>query len=179
MADPRGPGDVSPVVTVVYGSGADIWGTADAFHWLRQALIDDGELSARVGKPVDTAGGAVHAFAKAGLMIRESPDPSSAMVILDVRPDGSIEFMARNASGAATTFVAGASSASDSPWVWLKLARSGSTITGFFSADRSTWTPVGSASPSIDSMALIGIVVTSHRRGALATGGFVISASRS
>ena len=169
---PGEPGDVSPVVTVVYGSGADIWGTADAFHWLRQALIDDGQLSARVGKPVDTAGGTVNSFAKAGVMIRESPDPSSAMVILDVRPDGSIEFMARNASGAATTFIAGASSASNSPWVWLKLARSGSTITGFMSADGSTWTPVGSASPSIEPIALIGTVVTSHRRGALATAGF-------
>jgi hypothetical protein len=40
------------------------------------------------------------------------------------------------------------------------------------SADGSTWTEVGSASPSIESMALIGIVVTSHRRGALATAGF-------
>jgi regulation of enolase protein 1 (concanavalin A-like superfamily) len=103
-------------------------------------------------------------------MIRESPDPSSAMVILDVRPDGSIEFMARNAFGAATTFIAGASAPSNP--VWLKLARSGSTITGFMSADGSTWTEVGSASPSIESMALIGIVVTSHRRGALATAGF-------
>jgi hypothetical protein len=166
------PGDppLFPVVTVVYGSGADIWGTTDAFHWQRSALIDDGQLSARVGRPVDTAGGTVNAFAKAGLMIRESPDPSSAMVILDVRPDGSIEFMARNAFGAATTFIAGASAPSNP--VWLKLARSGSTITGFMSADGSTWTEVGSASPSIESMALIDIVVTSHRLGSLATAGF-------
>jgi hypothetical protein len=156
--------------TVLYGGGADIWGTADAFHWLRWALIDDGQLSVQVSRPADTAGGAINSFAKAGVMIRESLDPSSANVILDVRPDGSIEFMARNASGVATTFIAGASSASE--FVWLKLARSGSTITGFMSADGSTWTEVGSASPSIESMALIGIVVTSHRRGALATASF-------
>jgi regulation of enolase protein 1 (concanavalin A-like superfamily) len=153
----------------VYGSGADIWGTTDAFHWQRSALIDDGQLSVKVSRPATTTGSAVDPFAKAGVMIRESPDPSSANVILDVRPDGSIEFMARNTYGAPTTFIATASAPNP---VWLKLARNGLTITGFISADGSTWIPVGTASPSIDSMALIGIVVTSHRRGELASAAF-------
>jgi hypothetical protein len=49
--------------------------------------------------------------------------------------------------------------------VWLGLVRSGSTVTGSVSTDGSNWTEVGSASPNIGSMAIVGVAVTSHVRG--------------
>ena len=48
---------------------------------------------------------ALHPFAKAGLMARDSLDANAAHVILDVRPGGDVEFMARQCTGCATTFL--------------------------------------------------------------------------
>jgi hypothetical protein len=39
-----------------------------------------------------------HAFAKAGLMLRETLDPSSAHVVIDVRPTGDIERILHSAA---------------------------------------------------------------------------------
>jgi regulation of enolase protein 1 (concanavalin A-like superfamily) len=90
-------------------------------------------------------------------------------VILDVKPDGGIEFMTRPSTGAATTYIAGATQPVPA---WLKLVRSGSTVTGSVSADGSTWTVVGSTTLSIASNVLIGLVVTSHDTAQLNTSTF-------
>src|SRR4029453_8723191 len=59
-------GFASGTYTVI-GGGADIWGSADAFHFAYQTLVGDGQITARVGTQESTAG-----WAKAGVMIRES-----------------------------------------------------------------------------------------------------------
>jgi regulation of enolase protein 1 (concanavalin A-like superfamily) len=139
------------------GAGGDIWGTADAFNYLYTSLFDDGTRTVRIKSLSNT-----NAFAKAGLMLRDSLDPSAAHVILDVRPDGNVEFMTRSSTGGETTYLAGAVASFP---VWLRLTRSGSSVTGEISQDGSTWTTVGTASPSIAADALIGIAVTSHVKG--------------
>jgi hypothetical protein len=147
---------------VVSGSGADIWGTQDAFNFLYEGITDDGQIRARI-KSLDNT----NPFAKAGVMMRASTDPSSAHVILDVRPDGSLEFMTRSENGASTTFLATAHVTFP---VWLNLTRNGSTITGFYMQDRSpAWTTIGTASPTLPSDVMAGVAVTSHQRGVLAT----------
>jgi chaperonin GroEL len=156
--------DVSNGVTTMNGSGADIWGTADAFNFFYQGLLGDGQIIARVTSLQDT-----NPYAKAGVMIRASTDPSAADVILDVRPDGSIEFMMRDATGDSTAFLAGASTSIP---VWLKLTRSGPVITGSISADGSAWSVVGTTTLSIAPDALIGLAVTSHDFGVLNTATF-------
>ena len=103
-------------------------------------------------------------------MIRGSADPSSAHVILDVRPDGNLEFMTRSANGASTTFLATAHIAFPAN---LELTRSGSTITGWYREDNApSWTIIGTASPTLPSDVLAGVAVTSHQRGVLATATF-------
>ena len=52
-------------VHTVQGSGADIFGAADEFHFVSQTLTGDGEIRARVNTMGNT-----HAFAKAGVMFR-------------------------------------------------------------------------------------------------------------
>jgi hypothetical protein len=99
----------------VVGAGSDIWGTADSYRYVRNAMDDDGEITARV-----TSEHADNPFAKAGVLIR-SPD-LGVTVVLDVRPNGLIEFMARATQGGQMQFVAG--SAASFP-VWLKLQRAG------------------------------------------------------
>ena len=141
------------------GSGADIWGTADAFQFLWQPIAGDGELVARLTSPVaNSATGGTSPYAKAGLMIRQSLDPGSPEVILDVRPGGGIEFMTRSMTGGQTAFVAGGGTSFP---VWLRLTRRGGTVTGSTSSDGDSWSTVGSTNaPAGD--ALIGLAVTSH-----------------
>jgi hypothetical protein len=147
----------------INGAGADIWGTQDAFNFWYSGLSGDGEMSIRVMAIQNTS-----PFAKAGVMFRDSTDPSSAHVILDVRPTGDIEFMTRSAQGAATTFLAGASSTFP---IYLSLTRIGSTVTAAMSQDGSTWTEIGSTSVNLGPV-LKGLAVTSHQRGVLASGYF-------
>jgi hypothetical protein len=151
----------------VSGAGADIWGTADGFHDVYLPYFRDGQIVARVTHVQST-----DPFAKAGVMLRGSYPIGAAdadNVILDVRPTGDIEFMARPSSGAPTTFIAGASH--DLP-VWLKLARVGATVTGSISADGLDWTAVGTTTvPQFEAMD-IGLAVTSHNTSALNTSTF-------
>ena len=143
----------------VSGSGADIWGTADAFQFMSQPIAANGELVVQLTSPVrNTATGSTSTFAKAGLMIRQTLDPSAPEVILDVRPGGTIEFMTRSVAGGPTAFVAGGSASFP---VWLRLARRDNLVTGYTSTDGSSWTTIGSTNaPTGD--AFVGIAVTSH-----------------
>ena len=143
----------------VSGSGADIWGTADAFQFAFQPIAADGEFVVQLTSPVrNTATGSTSSFAKAGVMIRQTLDPSAPEVILDARPGGTIEFMTRSVAGGPTTFVAGGSASFP---VWLRLTRRDNLVTGYTSTDGSSWTTIGSANaPTGD--AFVGIAVTSH-----------------
>jgi regulation of enolase protein 1 (concanavalin A-like superfamily) len=138
----------------VSGDGADIWGTADAFHYVYQSLNRDGQITARVTGERNT-----NTFAKAGVMLRESLTANAAHVILDVRPGGEIEFMTRSSTGASTAFIAGTSVSFPA---WLRLTRNGTTVTGAVAPDGTTWTTVGATTLSIASTADIGLAVTSH-----------------
>jgi hypothetical protein len=125
----------------VPGAGADIWGAADAFQFVSQAVAGDAQIVARVTNLQN-----VNAYAKGGVMFRDTPAAGSAHVLLDVRPNGSIEFMTRVAGGAATTFLAGGTQPAPA---WLRLTRSGTTFTGETSPDGATWNVVGSANVAL------------------------------
>ena len=57
----------------VAGAGADVWGTADAFHYAYRTLDGDGTIVARVASIQN-----VNVWTKAGVMIRKSLAPSAA-----------------------------------------------------------------------------------------------------
>jgi hypothetical protein len=138
----------------VYGAGSNIWDTADSFRYVYQSLSGDGQIVAHVASEQYTS-----PFAKAGLMIRQTTDPGSAHVVVDVRPDGNVEFMSRSTSGATTDYIAGVS---QSPPAWLMLAMSGGTVIGSVSSDGVNWTPVASVPSPISGGATIGMVVTAQ-----------------
>ncbi|HXD72997.1 MAG TPA: hypothetical protein VN628_04645, partial [Vicinamibacterales bacterium] len=146
--------------------GADIWGTADGFNYLYQSLFGgtQGGAAVRITALDDT-----NTFAKAGLMLRADSGGGSAHVILDVRPGGQIEFMKRDADGGATAFIAGAQASFP---VWLRMVRTSTTVTGAISSDGVNWTDVGTTATGIGAHAMMGLVVTSHQLGVLATTSF-------
>ena len=149
----------------VSGAGSDIWGTADSFHAVSQGFnSDNGSLTARVVSEQNT-----NMFAKAGVMMGASSPPGSARVVLDARPDGSIEFMARQSNGAAMTFIA---SARASFPVWLRLSRTGGQVEGSMSADGQSWTSIGTVSVTLPAGITGGLAVTSHNSSVLNTARF-------
>jgi len=131
-----------PGVFVVPGAGTDIWGTVDSFKYVWQDVIPgDATLIARVVADQHT-----HPFAKAGLMMRNSLNPSAASVILDVKPGGGVEFMVRTSYGAETKYVAGGALALPG---WLKLVKSRYNFIAFTSTDGASWDVVGTTSASL------------------------------
>ncbi len=141
-------------VFAVQGAGADIWGSMDGFHAVMQPIAGDVQIVARVAS-IQSA----NTFAKAGLMLRGSMTAGAPHVVLDVRPNGSIEFMTRSATGGSTAFVAGTTQAAP---VWLKLTRSGAVVSGFVSTNGTSWSQVGAVALSAPASAYAGLVVTSH-----------------
>jgi regulation of enolase protein 1 (concanavalin A-like superfamily) len=161
----RGSSAFDDGVYIIRGSGADIWGTADAFHFLYQSLDgDDGRIAARL-----ISQDARNPFAKAGVMIRESTDADAAHVLLDVKPGGGIEFMTRSRSGDSTIFIAEAMMSFP---LWLKLQREGEVVSGYVSPDGARWASIG-ATPFAPAVGrLVGLAVTSHDLSSVNTARF-------
>jgi len=148
----------------VTGAGADIWGAADAFRYVYQPLAGDGEIVARVATVE-----AVHAWVKAGVMIRESLSPGAAHGMMMVTPGKNNNFQRRVVAGGLSTSTAG--SAVTAPY-WVRLRRTGDVLTAFESPDGATWTTVGTTRVAMPANVLVGLAVSSHVSTAAATATF-------
>jgi hypothetical protein len=155
---------VTTTSTQVEGTGADIWGTSDSFTFVHGGVdqASAGTLSNRV---IVFSG---HPFAKGGLMWRDGLAPNAASVILDLKPDGGVEFMARMCTGCETTFIAGASTG-DSAGInaVLSLQRDGATFTAVaYDALLQKRFDLGSVTVPM-STPMSGYAVTSHDTNAI------------
>jgi regulation of enolase protein 1 (concanavalin A-like superfamily) len=148
----------------VTGSGADIWGSADAFHYAYRSLTGDGTIVARVASVQNVA-----SWVKAGVMIRETLDPGSTHAFMLVSASKGLAFQRRLATSGASVSTAG--SLSTAPR-WVKLTRSGNTFSAYESADGVNWTLVGTDTIVMASTVYVGLAVTSHNTAASATCGF-------
>jgi hypothetical protein len=142
----------------VVAAGADIWGAADSFSYVYQPFTGDGSITATIRSLQNTS-----PFAKAGVMIRASTAPGAANVILDVKPDGGIEFMVRSTDGTSTQFISGTFATLP---VNLQLVRQGSTITAIAGSFKQT------IEVQLPDSALFGLAVTSHDPSTLNTAMF-------
>jgi phosphatidylserine/phosphatidylglycerophosphate/cardiolipin synthase-like enzyme/regulation of enolase protein 1 (concanavalin A-like superfamily) len=148
----------------VSGSGADIWGTADAFHFVYQSLTGDGQIVARVSSVGD-----VNAWAKAGVMIRETLSPGSAFAQMLVSAGKGTAFQYRTSSGASALNVTGTTAAAP---LWIKIVKAGNVISGSQSADGTSWQSIGSATFTMASTVFVGLAVVSHTNTQLCTAAF-------
>ena len=154
----------SPTFTL-NGSGSDIWGTADAFNYAYQSTSGDLAMAAHVASQQNTSG-----WAKAGVMIRESTAANAAYVGVYITPSNGVSMQVRTATGAGAIDLARQTGAV-APY-WVKIVRSGSTFSGYSSADGTTWTLVGSTNISMASSATAGLAVCAHNNTALNTSTF-------
>ncbi|HYM25880.1 MAG TPA: phospholipase D-like domain-containing protein [Vicinamibacterales bacterium] len=148
----------------VKGAGADIWGTADAFHFAWRQMSGDGVVVARVTGVQNT-----NAWTKAGVMIRETLDPGSTNALMLVSSSKGLSFQRRVAAGGVSTNTAGA--LVGAPY-WVKLERIGSTFNAYASPDGAAWTLVGTDTIPMAANVYVGLAVSSHTSGTAAIGTF-------
>jgi hypothetical protein len=146
----------------INGSGADMWGTADAFRYVYQASSGDCSMVAKILTVQNT-----DPWAKSGVMIRETTAAGSIYAGVFVTPGWGITFQYRNSTGGATasTYTTGLAA----PY-WVKLARTTSSFNAYYSATGTNWTPLGSTQKfTMATSATIGLAVCSHSAGVLCT----------
>ena len=155
-----GSASVSGSTFTLSGSGADIWNQADAFQYVYQWLSGDGEIIARVTDITNT-----NAWAKAGLMFRETLTANARHASVFVTPEQGVAFQRRTAAGGSSQHTGSSGSAP----VWLRLVRTGNSFTSFKSANGSNWAEIGTTTISMGTDVYVGLAVTAHNNGALAT----------
>jgi glucose/arabinose dehydrogenase/PKD repeat protein len=148
----------------VRGAGADVWDTADAFHYAYRTLNGNGTIVARVAAISGT-----QAWTKMGVMIRATTAVGSQHAFMIVSTGKGTAFQRRTATGGISTHTAGPAGTAPR---WVRLVRSGTTITGSVSTNGTSWTVVGSATFTMPTSVLVGLAASSHSTTATATGTF-------
>lgn len=147
------------------GSGLDIWGTSDQFHYLYRKMSGD-----CVAEVLLESQQATNDWAKAGLMVRTTLLESSVHAFVGMAPllDGSnrtLFVMHRLTTGGASAmpFQGGV----DGPPMWLRLEKVGTEIRAYRkTVAGSSWTLVQSVTvPLIGSTAYVGFAVCSKTTG--------------
>ena len=123
-------------VYTVQAAGTSVWSTSDSFGYCYEPVSGDGMMTVRVASIQNT-----YYTAKAGIMFRDSTATNAAYAFLAVTPGGGIRYEYRSANGASA---ASAGNPSGTAPVWLRLVRLGSSFSGFYSADGTNWTQIGS-----------------------------------
>jgi len=158
-------------------SGADIWNTADEFHFAYKTLSGVGSIEAKVESVGNT-----NAWAKCGVMIRDTLDAGSKFAAVYITPtnaDGTptngCRYQARTTTdGSATSdssIATPAQMAIVAPY-WVKIDRDvAGNFRGYYSADGTNWTPMAwnPQSISMSGDIYIGLALTSHNAGTTCT----------
>ncbi len=146
----------------ITGSGADIWGRSDQFHFLGREISGDFAVTATARFLTD---GISHR--KAVIMLRKSTDPDAAYVDLALHGDGTPVVQFRTAKGDTTNTV---DLVTEGPGVWkLKLLRQGSTVTFWAAKDGAPLRELGHTTTGIGNPVLLGLGVSSHSQTAINT----------
>jgi hypothetical protein len=144
---------------IIDGAGADIWGTVDQFQYVFQSATGDCEIVARAAAVENT-----NSQAKAGVMIRESTTSGARYAAVLITPGDGARFQRRSTTGGTTsnTRISGVTAPE-----WIKITRTGNTLSGFCSSDGATWTKIGTKTISMGSTVTIGMGVSSCSSGTL------------
>jgi ABC-type transport system involved in multi-copper enzyme maturation permease subunit len=156
---------------VPHGPGGEV--VTDSFSFVRQPLTGNGSITARVtalaGEHANLSAGPVQvgsrsmvpglpAWAKAGIIIKQSTDQGSAYAAMMVTGSNGVR-MQYDYTGDIAGMPGSVSAAHPR---WLRLTRSGDTITGYDSADARHWIQVGAVQlTGLPSTVQVGMFATS------------------
>jgi uncharacterized repeat protein (TIGR03806 family) len=162
-----GSHSISGNTFTVRASGADIWNTADEFYYVYRTLTGDGEMTARVSSITNT-----NEWTKAGVMMRESLAANSRFALMCVTPGKGATFHYRTATGGSAAPKDTSNFSIKAPY-WVRVKREGVIVRGYYSPDGTNWTLHQSVTlSSLASTIYVGLALTSHLDGTLATAVF-------
>lgn len=146
----------------ITGSGTDIWGKADQFHYVWREISGDFAATATAKFLTD---GIDHR--KAVIMLRQSLDADSPFVHLVIHGNGMPGVQFRNGKGENTNTV---DMPIEGPGTFkLKLVRQGSLITFWLAKDGAALRELGQTQNQLGSPVLLGLGVSSHTQTATNT----------
>jgi hypothetical protein len=160
-----------PVGTfTISAAGEDIWNTADQFRYAYKQLSGAGSITAQVLSVDNT-----DAWAKCGVMIRQSLDSGSKFAAVYITPSNGCRFQARLTPGASAT-----SDTADNAFTpeqtaitapyWIRIERdTADNFNGFYSSDGDNWAamPWNPQNITMPSDVYIGLAYTSHNPGVI------------
>lgn len=133
--------------------GGDIWGNSDRFAFAHREWTGDGELVARVAG-VDHP----NRWSKVGLMVRAGVSADSAHAMIARTGGAGTVFQRRRTNGGGSHH-AGV----EHDYEWLKLARTGDTISAYGSDDGRSWSYIGRDDlPNLPETVLVGVAATDN-----------------
>jgi hypothetical protein len=135
-------------------SAGNTGSTADNFGFVYQSLSADGEIRARIVSISNAV-----AASRTGVMIRESLAANSKNAFMGVSSSGSYRAQRRSSTGGNTSSTT--SGSGTVPNLWVRLVRSGNTVSSYKSPDGVTWTKVTSRTLSMTTNIYAGLVTAS------------------
>ncbi len=139
----------------ITGSGTDIWGKTDQFHYVWREMSGNFTVTATVkflteGNP----------HRKAGIMLRQSAEADAPYCDLVIHGDGMPGVQFRNTKGDNTSTV---DFPMEGPGTFqLKLVRQGATITISIGKDGAPMRELGHTNSSLANPLMVGLAVSSH-----------------
>lgn len=154
----------SPPTYTIAGGGTGIGTSVDNLTFVSTPAAGNVEIEGRVKTQQNT-----NAAAEAGLMMSDNLTDHAAIAAIAVTPSNGVNFHYRTHGGSITTVNVAALTAP----IYLRLARSGNSISGFYSSDGIVWTLVGTDTPGSGSVMpnyfLTGMYVSSAVSGTLSS----------
>jgi hypothetical protein len=135
------------------GTGTDIAGTSDEFHFAYMQLTGVGSITARVVSVEQTHGGA-----KAGIMFRNSLEPDARHASVYVTPAQGVSFQSRNVTTGDTSEMT-VDQITAPQWVRIERDLGGNFIASY-SDNGSTWTQIGTDSINMNATVYVGLVLS-------------------
>ncbi len=165
----------------ITAGGADVWGVKDEFGFSYFEQNGDFDLVARIESLT-----APHLYTKAGLMAREQLSDNSRHIFFQVFPNnnprnknnGGYEFQYRKEQAGEMKAIYPAKFDGTPefpvsyPNTWIRLKRTGSEFTGYYSADGKIWKTFTTFNMELSKKVYLGLAVTSHNVKASATAVF-------
>ncbi|MDX1984810.1 MAG: DUF4440 domain-containing protein [Bryobacteraceae bacterium] len=138
----------------ISGSGANMWGTADAFHFAYRQVSGDVTLTA----DIDWAGSGGNAHRKGGPVLRAGLDADDVYADAISHGDGLVSFQYRKVKGGPTSEVKTTVRAP----VTLRIARHGEVVSVEVAPKGGPFQPVGALTIPLPETLYAGLAVCSH-----------------
>lgn len=138
----------------ITGSGENMWGTADGFHYVWRKVSGDVSISA----DISWIGEGKNAHRKAGLVIRQGLDADDVYADAVIHGDGLTSLQYREVKGGETLEVQSPISAPAS----IKLERHGGLFSLSVARAGGDFQPVGSVTVELSDSVYVGLAVCSH-----------------